>query len=266
MLFMIICLIIFVWCFLCKFRSKFGSNSVKIRLKFGQNLIKYVFLTGQLSCFPVRNSVKIQNSPNSGRSEFFSILNPKTLVLGRSQAHTAIARQSRAMRRLQAPGSNYGCAQAHPKSFQRMHVSVPNRYSPWALGDLLDRSGGSSVSLLFPEELTYPYVRLSSPTHHSPLVMYPTAKRVLSRDQSTWDTVVMGPCPLHHGVIPLNHPNLRRCSYSTRVWWSLLAKAMPDLSMLLLVMHESASNLGIDISPPSVVVWYFRVKTFPQFI
>jgi hypothetical protein len=38
-----------------------------------------VFFTGQLSCFLVRNSFKIQNSSNSVRSEFFSILNPKTL-------------------------------------------------------------------------------------------------------------------------------------------------------------------------------------------
>jgi hypothetical protein len=67
-----------------------------------------------------------------------------------------------------------------------------------------------------------------------------------------------------HGVIPLNHPNLRRCSYSTRVWWSLLAKAMPDLSMLLMVMHESASNLGIDISPPLLLYGISEWKPFPS--
>jgi hypothetical protein len=84
MLFRIICLIIFVYSFLyclCKFWPKFGSNSVEIRSKFGQNLIKYGFLTGQLSCFPVRNSVKIWNSSNSVWSEFFSNLNPKTLAV-----------------------------------------------------------------------------------------------------------------------------------------------------------------------------------------
>jgi hypothetical protein len=61
---------------------------------------------------------------------------------------------------------------------------------------------------------------------------------------------VIGPCPLHRGVIPLNHPNLRIYSYSTMVWWNLLEKTMPNLSLLLMVMHKGASNLGIDISSP----------------